>query len=310
MRRQPDWSSRTTPIRDKTGGVQWNRDALSDEPDVAALEERPPRHWPGWLVRLLIALGVVAVALFVFWRLTADQARAEFQQVRMVSKYAAEIDVATTNLTSDELYVLPRLAQKEGFLIETPRVLLGDRRTDIATTRVTVVDCTLAAAHASEPLDLALLTGPYTGTRDTINVRGVLPTWSALIPPVCDDSPDRGIASVSNVRVVIARQGEAQVAVQFQNSGGRPLTYARVSVPKSLGRISRDPAKPDGPLKPGQSAEVVLRLARTGCTANGDGPVMATMTFLGGEDIQVQLDGSWTNLLGVCPAATHGHLSG
>lgn len=286
--------------------MQWNRDALSDEPDVAALEERPPRHWPGWLVRLLIALGVVAVALFVFWRLTADQARAEFQQVRMVSRYAAEIDVAATNLTSGDLYVVPRLTQVEGFQVDATRTQLGDRRSDVATTRVTVVDCAQAAAHGSEPLDLAMLTGPYTGSRDTIRVRGELPTWSALIPPVCEDSPDQGVASVSDVRVVVASQGEAQVAVRFQNTGGRPLTYARVAVPKTVGRVSRDPAKPDGPLVPGQTAEVVLRLTRTGCTANGDGPAMATMTYLGGEEIQVQLDTSWTNLLGTCPSATGG----
>jgi hypothetical protein len=284
--------------------VQWNRDALSEEPDVAAIETRPARRWPRWLTQLLIAVAVVAVTLFVVWRLTADQARAEFTEVRMVSKYAAEIDVATTNLTQGDVYALPRLADRDGFKIEEQRVQLGDRRTEIATIRVTVVDCVLAAERASEQVDLAMLVGPYTGNRNTIRVGGTLPTWSAVLPPVCDDSPTSGVASVAGVRIVTAQPGVARVQVKIQNTGGRPVTYVSATVPAEVGTLKVDQARPSTAIKPGATADFPLLVTRTGCKDSGDGPALATMAFTGGPRVMVELDQSWTNLLGPCGAGT------
>jgi hypothetical protein len=306
--------------------VQWNPDALNDDPDVAEVSSRPSKPRPRWLVRAGIWVVVVAVAALVLWRLTADKATASLQDVRFVTKYAAEVDFVATNQTGDDLYVLPRVADRAGFEVvgmtirgryydgSPTAIAVAERQTEAISMRVAVTDCVLAAGASRESeLELTIVVGAYGGGRDAVPVGGTMPSWSSLLPPVCDDAPDRGIASVADVDLLTTQHGYAEVKVTVQNTGGRPISWVQRAQRLPTGRVSVRPAERSDTAKtlsPGRSTEFRVLVDREDCTTSGDGAAVVVLEFESGQKdpqrLPVELNESWTNLLGPCPAENGG----
>lgn len=289
--------------------------AVDPEPDIAEVAEQ--RRMPTWAKRALwIGLPVLAVVLFVVARSISDDYRIAVDPVRFDQRYEAGIDVRVTNLTDGLQGVIIRLPSDNGLVLhdvigvqrdfpnQAPIYVVEIGQETTLTLRVRPTDCAKARAAASEPAELTLEIGPLIGRKDT--VRTSLGTWDDLIPPACDDAPNRGLPKLADQNVLSA--GSAVVVrLDVDNAGGLPLDFAGATldrgVPAEVLMAANVPEQRR--LGIGRGARVELAFRAGDCRVPEDGPARVTLRFTTPgtgktETLRVDLADSWTNLLGAC----------
>lgn len=287
------------------------------EPDIAEVTE--PRRMPSWAKRALwIGLPVLAIALFVISRSIGEDFKVVADPVRFDHRYEADVDLRVTNLTGDLQGVIIRLPARAGLQLhdvtgvrrdfpnEAPIYLAEAEQETTLTLRLRPTDCAAARANANQPAQLTLEIGPVVGRKET--VRLALGTWGELVPPACDDAPNRGEPRLADQNAMTAGTSLV-IQLDIDNEGGLPINFTRATLDEGVPpAVLRSANTPDGRrVDIGRSTRVTLTFRSGDCSVPEDGPARVTLHFstpsTGKEEtLPIELADSWTNLLGACPA--------
>jgi hypothetical protein len=285
------------------------------EPDVAEVKE--PRRMPTWVKRALwIGLPVLAIALFVVSRSISEDFKVVVDPVRFDQRYEADVDLRVTNLTGDlEGVIIRSLAHpgirlhdvtgvRRDFPNEAPIYLAEPEQETTLTLRLRPTDCAVAAADAGKPAELTVEIGPVVGRKETVHLR--LGTWSELIPPACDDAPNRGLPKLADQNVLAAGPS-LTIQLIVDNEGGLPINFTRATLDKGVpADVLQSANTPQGRrLDIGRGTRITLTFRSGDCGLPEDGPARVTLHFTtpstGKEEtLPLTLADSWTNLLGAC----------
>ncbi|GAB3422762.1 hypothetical protein [Flindersiella endophytica] len=290
--------------------------APESEPDIAEVTE--PRRMPTWAKRALwIGLPVLAIALFVISRQIGEDFKVAVDPVRFDQRYEADIDLRVTNLTGELQGVIIRPPAHAGIQLhdvtgvvrrdfpnEAPIYIVEVRQETTLTIRLRPTDCAAARAGGNGTAQLKFEIGPVVGRKE--NVQLPIGTWRDLIPPACDDAPNRGQPKLADQRVVSAG-ALLVIQLEIDNEGGLPLTFTRATLDQGVpAGVLRSANAPEGRrLDIGQSSRITLTFRKGDCDVPEDGPARVALHYAtpstGKEEtLTVPLADTWTNLLGAC----------
>lgn len=290
--------------------------APDSEPDIAEVNEA--RRMPTWVKRALwIGLPVLAIALFVVSRMIGEDFKVVVDPVRFDQRYEAAVDLRVTNLTGDLQGVIIRSPANAGIRLhevtggvrrdfpnEAPIYLAEPEWETTLTLRLRPTDCAAAAANAGKPAELTAEIGSVVGRKETVRLQ--LGTWGELIPPACDDAPNRGLPKLAD-QTVTAAGPSLTIQLVVDNEGGLPINFTHATLDKGVpADVLRSANASQGRrLDIGRGTRVTLTFRSGDCGMPEDGPARVTLHFTtpstGKEEtLPLTLADSWTNLLGAC----------
>lgn len=289
--------------------------APDPEPDIAEVTE--PRRMPTWAKRALwITLPVLVIALFVVSRQIGEDYKVVVDPVRFDQRYEADVDLRVTNLTGDLQGVIIKPPAHAGIKLydvtgvrrdfpnEAPIYIAEAEQETTLTVRFRPTDCAAARASADETAQLKIEIGPVVGRKDTLQLP--IGTWTDLIPPACDDAPNRGVPKLADQKVMSAGSSLV-IQLDIDNEGGLPLNFTRATLDPGLAAgVLRSANAPEGRrLDIGQSSRITLTFRQGECNVPEDSPARVTLHYstpsTGKEEtLPLTLADTWTNLLGAC----------
>lgn len=291
--------------------------ATNDGPDIAEMAGRPNRL-PPWTRRVGIAGGIV-LALLAFFLVRQLESDVELvaDPPRYSTRHLSATDVRIDNPTGETKLVILEPPERIGLRLRdvntaasttaqnTPTEYVAPPHTEITLTlRWQPTDCAAALERPDGSARLALLIGTFTGAKERHHVR--LGGWRDLVPPACDDFPDRGVPRMADQPAIGNDGGLVAVRLTIENAGGQPLRLAGSELPDGVDPALIVDTRPRlAGIGIGNRLRVALRFQQNDCRAPDVGPATVVLRFETPttgrvERLRLELADSWPNLIGTC----------
>lgn len=303
------------------GVVGWQPPRPDEDTDVAETKGLGPRTIPPW-VKSVIAILIVGGLVFLLVRFLAQapqpaQIKYTLGKTAFPDRFRVAVELTMLNESDNEQDVSLDTSAVPGLRMVGIGSGLEPTTQDVVVTIPAsgsaklnavwqVTDCSIAAADPERRPVIVATTGLYAGTRKDQRLR--LDPVRKLLPEVCDSNGEEGRPGV--VDFTVRKSGNSRsIEILVENTGGRVLMYKHAILhPKSApGVLFSAPTTGDGiPVGESRTVTVTFALTPDGCRPASNLPARLALNFTTpatgkGQDLDVDLGGTWSKVLGPCP---------